>query len=88
MAEKSSGAKPKTFAANLENTSVQSVRGILNSCKNHPTIIKIKKVVNGSDTSDSERFPFKTFNESEIKDLLENVDIKEASALVQYLLNS
>ena len=77
--EKSSGTK--TFETNFENTSVQSVRDIVNSYKNHPSIIAIKQVVNGSDVSDSERFSFKTVNESEIKDLLKNLDIKKASGI-------
>ena len=55
---------------------LQSARDIVNSYKNHPSIIKIRQVVNGSDVSDSERFSFKTVNESEIKDLLKNIDIK------------
>ena len=66
IVEKNSGTK--TFGTNFENTSVQSVRDIANSYKNHPSIIKIKQVVNGSDVSDNERFSFKTVNESEIKD--------------------
>ena len=81
IVEKSSGTKPKTLATNFENTSVQSVRHIVNSYKNHPSIIKIKQVVNGSDVSDNERFPFKTVNESEIKDHLKNLDIKKASGI-------
>ena len=71
----------KTFGINFKNTSVQSVRDIVNSYKNHPSIIKIKQVVNGSNVSDSERFSFKTINESEIKDLLKNLDIKKASGI-------
>ena len=77
IVEKSSDTK--TLGTNLENTSIQSVRDIVNSYKNHPSIIKIKQVVNGSNVSDSERFSFKTVNESEIKDLLKNLDIKKAS---------
>ena len=51
--------------------------------KNHPSIIKIKQVVNGSNVSHSERlrFSFKTINESEIKDLLKNVDIKKTGGI-------
>ena len=81
IVEKSSGTKPKTLGTNFENTSVQSVRHIVNSYKNHPSIIKIKQVVNGSDVSENERFPFKTVNESEIKDHLKNLDIKKASGI-------
>ena len=77
IAEKS--CDTKTFETNFENTSVQSVRDIVYSYKNHPSIIKIKQVVNGSDVSDSERFSNKTVNESEIKDLLKNLDVKKAS---------
>ena len=51
-----SGTKPKTFGINFENTSLQSVRDIANSYRNHPSIIKIKQVVNGSDVSESDRF--------------------------------
>ena len=79
IVEKSSDTK--TFGTNFENASVQSVRDIVNSYKNHPSIIKIKQVVNGSNVSDSERFSFKTVNESEIKDLLKNLDIKKASGI-------
>ena len=79
IVEKSSDTK--TFGINFKNTSVQSVRDIVNSYKNHPSIIKIKQVVNGSNVSDSERFSFKTINESEIKDLLKNLDIKKASGI-------
>ena len=79
IVEKSSGTK--TFGTNFENTSVQSVRDIANSYKNHPSITKIKQVVNGSDVSDSERCSFKTVNESEIKDLLKNLDINKASGI-------
>ena len=77
--EKSSGTK--TFETNFENTSVQSVRDIVNSYKNHPSIIEIIQVVNGSDVFDSERFSFKTVNESEIKNLLKNLDTKKASGI-------
>ena len=69
VVEKSSSTKPKTFGINFENTKVQSVRDIVNSCKNHSSIIKIGQVVNGSNVSDAERFFFKTVNENEIKDL-------------------
>ena len=79
IVEKSSDTK--TFGINSKNTSVQSVRDIVNSYKNHPSIIKIKQVVNGSNVSDSERFSFKTIDESEIKDLLKNLDIKKASGI-------
>ena len=79
IVEKSSDTKP--FGTNFENTSVQSVRDIVNSYKNHPSIIKTKQVVNGSNVSDSERFSFKTVNESEMKDLLKNLDIKKASGI-------
>ena len=79
IVEKSSDTKP--LGINFKNTSVQSVRDIVNSYKNHPSIIKIKQVVNGSNVSDSERFSFKTINESEIKDLLKNLDIKKASGI-------
>ena len=79
IVEKSSDTK--TFGINFKNTSVQFVRDIVNSYKNHPSIIKIKQVVNGSNVSDSERFSFKTINESEIKDLLKNLDIKKASSI-------
>ena len=76
IVEKSSDTK--TFGINFKNTSVQSVRDIVNSYKNHQSVIKIKQVVN---ISDSERFSFKTINESEIKDLLKNLDIKKASGI-------
>ena len=56
-----------------------SVRDIVNSHKNHPSILKIAQVVNECDVSDSERFSFKTVNETEIEDLLKNLDIKKAS---------
>ena len=79
IVEKSSGTK--TFETNFENTSVQPVRDIVNSYKNHPSIMKIKQVINGSNVSDSERFSFTTVNESEIKDLLKNLDIKKASGI-------
>ena len=85
IVEKSSDTK--TFGTNFENTNVQSVRDIINSYKNHPSIIKNKQVVNGSNVSDSERFSFKTVNKSDIKDLLKNLDIKRRVALIQYLLN-
>ena len=49
--EKSSGTK--TFGTNFENNSVWSVRDIVNSYKNHPSIIKIKQVVSGSDVSET-----------------------------------
>ena len=73
------GTKLKTFGIKFQSTSVQSFRDIVNSYKNHSSIIKIKKVVNGSDVSDSERFSFKTVNETEIKDLMRNLDIKKVS---------
>ena len=38
--------------------------------------MKIKQVFNGSDVSDRERFSLKTVNETEIKNLLRNLDIK------------
>ena len=77
--EKSSGSTPNTSGINFENTRVQSVRDIFNSYKNHPSNIKIKQVVNGSDDSYSERFSFNSVNENEIKDLLKNLDVKKAS---------
>ena len=76
IVEQSSGTKPKTFCTNFENTTVQSVRDIVNHYKNHPSIIKTKQVFNGSNVSGSERFSFKTVNENEIKDHLKNLDIK------------
>ena len=79
IVEKSSYTK--IFGTNFENTSVYSVRDIVNSYKNHPSIIKIKQIGNESSVSDSERFSFKTVNESEIKDLLKNLDIKKASGI-------
>ena len=79
IVEKSSDTK--TFGINFKNTSVQSVRDIVISYKNHPSIIKIKQVVNRSNVSDSERFSVKTISESEIKDLLKNLDIKKASGI-------
>ena len=79
IVEKSSDTK--TFGINFKNTSVHSVRDIVNSYKSHPSILKIKQVVNGSNVSDSERFSFKTISESEIKDLLKNLDIKKASGI-------
>ena len=79
IVEKSSDTK--AFGTNFENNSVQSVRDIVNSYKNHPSIIRIKQVVNGSNISDSERYSVKTVNESEIKDLLKNLDIKKASGI-------
>ena len=77
--EKSSGSTPNTSGINFENTRVQSVRDIFNSYKNHPSNIKIKQVVNGSDDSYSERFSFNSVSENEIKDLLKNLDVKKAS---------
>ena len=79
IVEKSSGTKPKPFGINFENTILQPVRGFASSYKNHPSITKIKQVVNGSDVSDSERFSFKTVNKTEIKNLFKNLDIKKAS---------
>ena len=81
IVEKSIGTKPKTFGTNFENTSVQSVRDIVNYYKNHSSIIKIKQLVNGSDVSDIERISFKTVNESEIKELLKNLDVKKESGI-------
>ena len=75
IVEKSSGIKLKNFGTSFEITSVQSVRDIVNSYKNHPSIIKIKQLANGSDVSDSERFSFKTFNETEIKNFVTNLDM-------------
>ena len=59
--------------AQILKTPAQSVRDVVNSYKNHPSITKIKPVVNGSDVSDSERFFFKMVNESDLK----NLDIKK-----------
>ena len=78
IVKKSSGTNPKTFGINFEYTSVQSVRHIVNSYRNYPSIIKTKQVVNGSNVSDSERFSFKTVNETEIKNL-RNLDIKKVN---------
>ena len=57
---------------------------MVNSYRNHPSVIKIKQVVNGSDISESERF---SINENEIKNLLRNLDLKRRVTLRQYLLN-
>ena len=65
--EKSSDTKPKTFRTNFETTSAQSVRDIANCYKNHPSIIKIKEEVNGSDVFNGERLSFKTANEVKLK---------------------
>ena len=48
IVEKSSGTTPKTFGINFENISVQSVKDIVNSYKNHSSITKIKQVVHGA----------------------------------------
>ena len=81
IVEKSSGTKPETFGTNVENTTIQSIRDIVNSYKNHPSIIKYKQVVNGSDVSDSKRFSFKTIKKKEIKYHLKNLHIKNASGI-------
>ena len=81
IAEKNSGSKPKTFGINFENASVQPVRDIANSYRNNPSIIKIKQVVIGSYVSDSERFSFKTVNETEVKTLFRNLYMKKASGI-------
>ena len=67
IVEKSSGTKPKAFGTNFENTSVHSVRDIANSYKNHPSIIKIKQVVNGSDVSDVKDFASKGLMKVKLK---------------------
>ena len=67
IVEKSSGTERKTFGTDVESTSIHSGRDIVNSYKNHPSIIKTEQVSNGFDVSDGERFSFKTVNESEIK---------------------
>ena len=81
IVEKSSGNKPKTFGINFENTSLQSVREIVNSYRNYLSIIKIKQVVNGSDASESERFSFRTVNATGIGNLLGNLDIEKVSGI-------
>ena len=78
---KSNGTKPKSFDINFENTSVLSVRDIAISYRNHPSIIKVKKVANKFNVSDSERSLLKTINDTEIKNLLRNPDIKKASGI-------
>ena len=77
--EESSDAKPKAFGINFENTSIHSVKDIVNSYKDHINIIKIKQVVNGSEISDKKRFCLKTANETEIKTLLRNLGIRKTS---------
>ena len=81
IVEKYSGNKPKTFGINFENTSLQSVREIVNSYRNYLSIIKIKQVVNGSDVSESERFSFRTVNATGIGNLLGNLDIEKVSGI-------
>ena len=78
IVEKCSGTKPKTFSKNFENT-YSLVTDAVSSYKNHPRIIKLKQVVNGSAVPESERFSSKTVNEIEIKDLLKNLGTKKAS---------
>ena len=51
---------------------MQLVRDFANFYKNRPSIVKVKQGVNGSDVCDSERFSFKTVNETEIKNVLRN----------------
>ena len=63
IVEKSSDTK----TLNFKNTSVHSVRDIVNSYKTHPSIIKTKQVVNGSNVSDSERFPSKRSTKVKLK---------------------
>ena len=58
----------------FENTSGPSVRDIVDSGKNHPSIIQIKQVSNRSGVSDNEGFSFQTVVEIEIKDLLKNLE--------------
>ena len=58
--------KPKTFGTILKTPAYILLEKF--SYKNHISIIKIKQVADGFDVSDSERFSFKTVNESEIKD--------------------
>ena len=70
-----------TFGINFESTSVQSVRDIASSYENHPSIIKIKEVVYGSDVSDTKNVSFKTVDKTEIKNLLRNLDIKKVSGI-------
>ena len=69
-----------TFGINFESTSVQSVRDIASSYENHPSTIKIKEVVYGSDVSDTKNVSFKTVDKTEIKNL-RNLDIKKVSGI-------
>ena len=82
MFKNSSDTKPKTFGISFEKTSVQSVKDIVNSYKNHPSIIKIKQLVDGSDVSDSETFPFKRVNETDIKKSSEKSRYKNTSVML------
>ena len=82
MFKNSSYTKPKTFGINFEKTSVQSVKDIVNSYKNHPSIIKIKQLVDGSDVSDSETFPSKRVNETDIKKSSEKSRYKNTSVML------
>ena len=78
MLKKVVALNQKTFDINFESTSVQLVRDIVNSFRNHKSLVKIKQVVNGFDVSYSERF---SFNETEIKNLRRNLDIKKSSGI-------
>ena len=51
-----------------------------NSYWYHPSIIKTKQAVNGSDVFDSERLSFKVLNETETKNL-RNLDVKKISGI-------
>ena len=64
MFDKSSGTKQKTLGKHFENTTVCSVRDIVNFYKNHSSIIKIVQAVSGFDVSDSERFSLTMVNEN------------------------
>ena len=81
IVEKSSDTKANTFDINYGNTSVKSVKDIVNPYKIHPSITKVKQVVNGSDVSDNEIFSLKMVNETETKNVLRNLDINKASGI-------
>ena len=65
--QKSSGTEPRDFDVNFERTNTQSIKDIVNSFKNYPSIIKIKQTVNGYDVPNSKIFLFKTVNELKLK---------------------
>ena len=82
IVEKSSGIKPKDISQCDKNQNIhKTIREIVKSYENHPSILQIKQNICSSSFHVKEKFRFHFVNEIEIKKLIQGLNPKKATGI-------